>query len=154
MQSTDLERLPHIPNVTFRLGHGEKDASAYVTLLHACQSIDGIDAFSTLEGLRCGGLARVQTTWPCSGYAHRVPFLDERTRSQTGSSAYGRFQSAWSQILVRKTGVPSHQTVSALSQTNGNMMAGLHPCSCILCVLSSNPAIVSSITSCGQGLVR
>jgi GNAT superfamily N-acetyltransferase len=51
MQSNDLERLPHIPDVTFRLGRGEEDAPAYVTLLHACQSIDGIDAFSTLEGL-------------------------------------------------------------------------------------------------------
>jgi len=51
MQSNDLERLSHIPDVTLRLGRGEEDAPAYVTLLHACQSIDGIDVFSTLESL-------------------------------------------------------------------------------------------------------
>lgn len=51
MLSSDMVRLPQLPGVTFRLGRGEKDAPAYVTLLHACQSIDGIDAFSTLEGL-------------------------------------------------------------------------------------------------------
>jgi hypothetical protein len=51
MQSNDVEWLPHIPDVTFRPGRGEEDAPGYVTLIHACQSIDGIDAFSTLEGL-------------------------------------------------------------------------------------------------------
>jgi hypothetical protein len=51
MPSREMERLPQLPGVTFRLGRGEQDAPAYVTLLHACQSVDGIDAFSTLEGL-------------------------------------------------------------------------------------------------------
>lgn len=60
MQSRDMERLPHLPGVTFRMVRGEKDASGYVTLLHACQSIDGIDAFSTLEGLPT---VEETTTW-------------------------------------------------------------------------------------------
>lgn len=51
MPSNDLERLSRIPDVSFRLGRGEEDAPAYVALQHACQSIDGIDAFSTLEAL-------------------------------------------------------------------------------------------------------
>jgi mycothiol synthase len=51
MPLRDMERLPQLPGITFRLGRGEKDAPSYVALLHACQSVDGIDAFSTLEGL-------------------------------------------------------------------------------------------------------
>jgi ribosomal protein S18 acetylase RimI-like enzyme len=43
--------LPFVPEVTFRLGHGADDAAAYVALLQACQQIDGIDPYSTLEHL-------------------------------------------------------------------------------------------------------
>lgn len=60
MRSDDVERLPRIPHVTLRPGRGEEDAPAYVTLLHACQSIDGIDVFSTLEGLPT---VEETTTW-------------------------------------------------------------------------------------------
>lgn len=50
MQPLDLEHLPPLPEVTYRLGHGEEDAALYVALLEACQHIDMIDPFSTLEG--------------------------------------------------------------------------------------------------------
>lgn len=50
MQPLDLEHLPLLPEVTYRLGRGEEDAALYVALLQACQHIDMIDPFSTLEG--------------------------------------------------------------------------------------------------------
>ncbi|MBA2679797.1 MAG: GNAT family N-acetyltransferase [Ktedonobacteraceae bacterium] len=51
MQPKDLEHLPRLPEVIYRPGRREEDAASYVTLLQACQHIDEIDPFSTLEGL-------------------------------------------------------------------------------------------------------
>lgn len=51
MQPGGLEDLPLLPEVTFRMGRGEEDAASYVALLEACQHVDAIDPFSTLEHL-------------------------------------------------------------------------------------------------------
>ena len=51
MQPRDLEHLPYLPDVTFRLGRGEEDAPPSIALLRACQQIDASDPFSMLEHL-------------------------------------------------------------------------------------------------------
>jgi mycothiol synthase len=49
MQPLSLEHLPCLPEVSYRLGRGEEDASDYVALVEACRDIDAIDPYSTLE---------------------------------------------------------------------------------------------------------
>ena len=46
-----LEHLPILRDITFRLGQGAQDAASYVAVLEACQDVDAIDLFSTLESI-------------------------------------------------------------------------------------------------------
>jgi len=43
--------LPALSGITFRLGQGAEDAAPYVAVMKACQDIDHIDPFSTLESI-------------------------------------------------------------------------------------------------------
>ena len=43
--------LPTLPAITFRLGYGAKDAASYVSVVEACQYVDSIDPYSTLENI-------------------------------------------------------------------------------------------------------
>jgi mycothiol synthase len=49
MQQMHSENMPSLPGVTFRQGRGREDAASYVALLEACQEIDGIDPYSTMD---------------------------------------------------------------------------------------------------------
>lgn len=51
MQPFNLEHLPRLPEVSYRQSYGEKDAALYVALMEACQHVDAIDPYSTLESL-------------------------------------------------------------------------------------------------------
>lgn len=47
----DMDNMPTLPGITFRLGRGTEDAAQYVAVMKACQDVDHIDPFSTLESI-------------------------------------------------------------------------------------------------------
>lgn len=46
-----LKSMLLLPGVTFRYGRGAEDAASYVAVIKACQYIDQIDMFSTMESI-------------------------------------------------------------------------------------------------------